>query len=115
MVTFDLIIGLNNNLSFGQHANTEGGHVSCLLCKTFAAKRLFLQGLSMFFYDCLHIFALADLLPHLIGLNNDLSFVQYTNTERGYVPCTYLVKHLQKNAIKYGFYECLHIFALGDL
>ena len=61
VVTFDLIIGLNNNLSFGQHANTEGGHVPCLLCKTFAAKCLFLQGLSMVFYDCLHIFALADL------------------------------------------------------
>ena len=61
VVTFDLIIGLNNNLSFGQHANTEGGHVPCFLCKTFAAKCLFLQGLSMVFYDCLHIFALSDL------------------------------------------------------
>ena len=68
VVTFDLIIGLNDNLSFGQHANTEGGHVPCLPCKTFAAKCLFLQGLSMVFYDCLHILHLLTFDLILLAL-----------------------------------------------
>ena len=60
-MTFDLSIGLNYDLSFGQHANTERGHVPCLLSKTFAAKYFFSPRLKYGFYDRLHIFVLVDL------------------------------------------------------
>ena len=40
----------NNNISFGQHGNTERGQVPWLLCKTFATKCLF-----MIVYIFLHL------------------------------------------------------------
>ena len=48
----------------------------------------------------IHIFALDDLRPHFIGLKNDPSFGQHSNTEKGHVSCAYFVKHLQQNALK---------------
>ena len=41
LMTFDLVIDLNNDLLFDKHANTKRGHVPCLLCKNICSKMHF--------------------------------------------------------------------------
>ena len=94
LITFELIIDLNNDLSFGKHANTKRGHVPCLLCKTFAAKCLLSPRLKYCIYNTLLIFELDDLD---LDLNNNLSFGQPANTEEGHFSCL-LCKTFAANA-----------------
>ena len=73
-----------------------------------------LKYVFMIVYIFLHLMTFdLNLLALIMLFLNE--FGQHATTERGHVPCGYFVQHLQQNALKYGFHDCLHILALGDL
>ena len=98
---------------FSQHANTKRGHVACLICKTFAAKCPFSPRLK---YCIFILFSFLHLMTSFICLNNNISFGQHTNTERGHVPCllckTFAAKCLFLQGLSMYFmviYKVLHL------